>query len=54
MLDLFKNLTNDYGTALVLITHDLGVIAGQADRVMVMYAGKLVEVGDVELVEVVC
>jgi oligopeptide transport system ATP-binding protein len=45
MLDLFKNLTNDFGTALVQITHDLGVVAGVADRMMVMYGGRCVEKG---------
>jgi oligopeptide transport system ATP-binding protein len=48
MLDLFRNLTNDFGTALVLITHDLGVVAGVADRMMVMYAGRSVEKGTVD------
>jgi oligopeptide transport system ATP-binding protein len=42
MLDLFKNLTSELGTALVLITHDLGVVAGIADRMMVMYGGRCV------------
>jgi oligopeptide transport system ATP-binding protein len=45
MLDLFKNLTSDFGTALVLITHDLGVVAGVADRMMVMYGGRCIEKG---------
>jgi len=45
MLDLFKNLTHDFGTALVLITHDLGVVAGIADRMMVMYGGRCIEKG---------
>jgi oligopeptide transport system ATP-binding protein len=48
MLDLFKNLTNDFGTALVLITHDLGVVAGIADRMMVMYGGRCIEKGPVD------
>jgi oligopeptide transport system ATP-binding protein len=48
MLDLFKNLTNDFGTALVLITHDLGVVAGLADRMMVMYGGRCIEKGPVD------
>jgi oligopeptide transport system ATP-binding protein len=48
MLELFKTLTNDFGTALVLITHDLGVVAGVADRMMVMYGGRAVEKGTVD------
>jgi oligopeptide transport system ATP-binding protein len=48
MLDLFKSLTTDFGTALVLITHDLGVVAGVADRMMVMYGGRAVEKGPVD------
>jgi len=48
MLDLFKQLTQELGTALVLITHDLGVVAGVADRMMVMYGGRAVETGTVD------
>lgn len=48
MLELFSNLTTEFGTALVLITHDLGVVAGVADKVMVMYGGRCIEKGDTE------
>ncbi|MEX6508214.1 ABC transporter ATP-binding protein [Jiella sp. M17.18] len=48
ILDLFRELTADLGTALVMITHDLGVVAGIADRVVVMYAGRVVEEAPVE------
>ena len=48
MLELFKSLTTDFGAALVLITHDLGVVAGLADKMMVMYAGRAVETGTVD------
>jgi len=48
MLDLFKTLTNDFGTSLVIITHDLGVVAGIADNMMVMYGGRCVERGPVD------
>ena len=47
ILDLLRTLTAQLNTALVLITHDLGVVAGLADRVAVMYAGRLVEQGTV-------
>ena len=43
ILELLNDLKRDLGTAIALITHDLGVIARLADRVMVMYAGNIVE-----------
>ncbi len=45
VLDLMRRLTRETGTSLILITHDLGVVAGIADRVAVMYAGFIVEEG---------
>jgi oligopeptide transport system ATP-binding protein len=45
ILELLSELRRDTGMAIALITHDLGVIAGLADRVMVMYAGNIVERG---------
>jgi len=45
ILELMKNLTRDLGVALIIITHNLGVVARYADRVNVMYAGKIVEEG---------
>ena len=47
VLDLIRTLQRDTGTALILITHDLGVVAEVADRVAVMYAGRIVEDGPV-------
>jgi oligopeptide transport system ATP-binding protein len=43
ILELINGVCKELGTALMLITHDLGVVAGMADRVVVMYAGKVVE-----------
>jgi oligopeptide transport system ATP-binding protein len=45
ILDLIGELQASLGTAVVLVTHDLGVVAGTADRVAVMYAGRIVEEG---------
>lgn len=47
---LLRRLCKDHGTAVMLVTHDMGVIAETADRVAVMYAGRLIEVGEVEQV----
>ena len=46
ILELLKELVVDTGTALVMITHDLGVVAGLCDHVHVMYAGRIVETAD--------
>jgi len=49
IVDLVRRLQDQLGMALIWITHDLGVIAGLADRVVVMYAGFIVESADVEV-----
>ena len=48
ILDLLSELQQRRGTSIILITHDLGVVAGVCDRVMVMYAGRVVEKATVE------
>ncbi|MFD1424341.1 ABC transporter ATP-binding protein [Laceyella tengchongensis] len=48
IIDLMKALQEKTGTSIILITHDLGVVADIADRVVVMYAGKVVESGKLE------
>ena len=48
ILELLDNLQNQFGMAVLLITHDLGVVAGHADRVVVMYAGRVVETARTE------
>ena len=47
ILDLLRELQEKIGTSVILITHDLGVVASVADRIAVMYAGKIVETGTV-------
>ena len=48
IFDLLRELQRDKGTAIVLITHDMGAVAEMADRVIVMYAGRVIEQGTTE------
>ncbi|MBI1860874.1 MAG: ABC transporter ATP-binding protein [Deltaproteobacteria bacterium] len=48
ILELLKSIQKETGMAVILVTHDLGVVAGVADRCLVMYAGKLFEQGSVD------
>jgi oligopeptide/dipeptide ABC transporter ATP-binding protein len=50
VLDLLRSLRSETGSSLVLVTHDLGVVAENADRVLVMYAGRMVECGPAHVV----
>lgn len=48
ILDLMRKLQKEFGASMILITHDLGVVAEMCDEVIVMYAGKVVEHGSIE------
>ena len=48
ILELIRSLSDEFGTAVILITHDLGIAAGMCHRVNVMYAGQIVETGEVD------
>lgn len=48
ILDVLRTAQKETGAGVIMITHDLGVVAGMADRVAVMYAGRVVETGDVD------
>jgi oligopeptide/dipeptide ABC transporter ATP-binding protein len=48
ILDLLRHVVSEYRTATILITHNLGVVAGMCDRLVVMYAGRVVEQGPTE------
>ncbi len=50
ILDLIKKLQREHGTAVIFITHDLGVVSGFCDRVLVMYAGRIVETASVDAI----
>jgi peptide/nickel transport system ATP-binding protein len=50
IIALLRGLTRDHGTSVMLVTHDMGVIAETADRIAVMYAGRVAEIGPVRAV----
>lgn len=50
VLELMKRLKREYGTSMLLITHDLGVVAQMCDRVAIMYAGEIIEMGTAEAI----
>ncbi len=50
ILDLIRGLQQEFGMAVIFITHDLGVVSGLCDRVQVMYAGRVVETADVRTI----
>jgi len=50
VLNMMKELRNELGTSMILITHDLGVVAETCDRVAVIYAGEIVEIGKADVV----
>jgi oligopeptide transport system ATP-binding protein len=50
ILEIIKELSRKLGTAVILITHDLGVVSGMCDRICVMYAGRMVERGSTDVI----
>jgi oligopeptide transport system ATP-binding protein len=48
ILELMQKIQRDRGTSIILITHDLGIVAGMCDRVIVMYSGQIMEMGTVD------
>ena len=48
IIQLIRRIRADFGMSMILITHDLGLVAGIADRILVMYAGRVVEEGSTE------
>ena len=50
IIAMLRELQRDFGTAIIMITHDLGVVAGLCDRVMVLYGGRIMEQGSAEAI----